>query len=309
MLSGLQISNFIAAENPKSNIARTTGFWHILFFSILLQFTSCQDGKHQNSDLARHERTHQDLRAYYFRYLYDGDKLIIIPYDKAEVSSERLFTQFAPEFARKGTYQNENILFPLKIVTNGKMEYIASHKWEPRDLYFGWEFSTMLNMGNEVYFTTYYESLNDSIYSINVRYKDKKQFESFIFTKTEFNWTLTEVLRNSIPQSEKECFFTFIDKFCCSTTFHKSRILPDATIEDWADLELGKRQTYPIQGTNKENDISPYIYKTIYIRDYNPHSDTVTIRILGEGTCYNIYEYFIRRDGLWYLQKYDIFSP
>jgi hypothetical protein len=309
MLSGLQIRIFKSTKTPHPSVLRTLGIIHILLISILLQFSSCHQGENQNPDSPRIERTHLDLRAHYFRYLYDGNKLRIIPYDKSGETADSLFIRFAPKFAKKGDYQNENILFPLKLVTNEKTEYIATHKWEQRDLHFGWEFSTMLHMGNQVRFQTYYEMLNDSNCLITVRYKQQKHFETFVFVNTEHNWSLTELRYESIPQSDKECFFAFIDKFCGSHSFHNSRISPNATIEDWADFALEKRKTHPIQPAKKENGLSPYIYQTIYIRDFNPHSDTVTIRILGEGTCYNSYEYFIRRDGLWYLQKYDIFSP
>lgn len=209
------------------------------------------------------------------------------------------FHQFITSFGDK---QYEKIIFPLLVINEGDTNYSEEEDWQVIDQCLGCEYSPILFMNDTINRFAGYYCINDNDnYIISVYIKASDYIQDLHFVKINDKWMLSKVIKHTVIDPNGESFFKFITRFAVDADFVESRITDDF---QYLEREMGAEQEYQKKGFVKSYyENQEYLFKRIYIFDYDMSSNEIQIWVKGEGTCYNTRFYFKRIDKKWYFCK------
>jgi hypothetical protein len=218
-----------------------------------------------------------------------------------EKSNGEDFYNFITQFSPGKDNQLKSITFPLPVISDNDTSFIDKKEWKLLDCCFGCEYSPILFMGNSINFEEgFYKTIGDTDYVITVYLMPLKEIQTFHFKKSNYKWHLIKLCINHFKCSEPESFFDFIDKFSTDTSFVKQRLA-----KDFKYLTYESNPDVLIEEPIKMKDFTDYVYlfKRIYINNYDIKSNEISLYIKGEGTGYHLEYYFRRVDKKWNLTK------
>ncbi len=161
-----------------------------------------------------------------------------LPMPKA---ADELFDDFVFNFAANRKLQMERILFPLRMVTNGKVESVDRQKWKMERFFMHQGYYTEL-FDNE----SHMEVVKDT--SVSQAVVEKIFFESqtvsqYCFRRLKGAWMLVEVRTIPIAQSNNASFLPFYHQFASSSDYQLQHIGNEVTFigpdpdDDFAMME------------------------------------------------------------------------
>ena len=161
-----------------------------------------------------------------------------LPMPKA---ADELFDDFVFNFAANRKLQMERILFPLRMVTNGKVESVGRQQWKMEHFFMHQGYYTEL-FDNE----RHMEVVKDT--SVSQAVVEKIFFESqtvsqYCFRRLKGAWMLVEVRTIPIAQSNNASFLPFYHQFACSSDYQLQHIGNEVTFigpdpdDDFATME------------------------------------------------------------------------
>jgi len=214
------------------------------------------------------------------------------------------FHDFTRQFFSDSEKQVESISFPLVFIVDNDTSFIKRNDWKILDYCIGCEFSTILFMKDSINSNAGYYSINENNDCVISMYlKPEKKIQNFHFSKTEKSWTLDQIFNETLTSGNEESFFEFIDKFSSDTEFIEKRLTSDfvTAVRDW-DTNPKNKKELPFKREIFESH--DYLFERVYIYNLNLDTDSVIIKIKGEGTGYNLKYYFTRMNGKWYFSKH-----
>jgi hypothetical protein len=161
-----------------------------------------------------------------------------LPMPKA---ADELFDDFVFNFAANRKLQMERILFPLRMVTNGKVESVDRQQWKMERFFMHQGYYTEL-FDNE----SHMEVVKDT--SVSQAVVEKIFFESqtvsqYCFRRLKGAWMLVEVRTIPIAQSNNASFLPFYHQFASSSDYQLQHIGNEVTFigpdpdDDFATME------------------------------------------------------------------------
>lgn len=210
------------------------------------------------------------------------------------------FNDFIYNFSTDSLVQFSCIDFPLNLIENKIESSISKEEFEFTQFGFGVEFSTILF--NDTIIDSekeFYEVLNDSMVCISSFMREEQLFKRFYFNHRNGSWILIKVETDKIiDHPERESFFKFISRFHSDKSFTNERIYKSATLTEY-DNDSGAKVETRIDADNYQ--VNDYLFKTVFIYDFNENAKSYTLFVKGEGTGYHSEYYFQMIDGKWYL--------
>jgi len=211
------------------------------------------------------------------------------------------FHNFVTKFSHEKDIQLKSITFPLTVIIDNDTAFIGEKEWKFVEYCFGCEYSPILFMGFEIdYQTGYYKIIGDTDYVISAYIMPEKKIQNFHFKKYDDKWQLIKLSITNILSQETESFFDFINEFSIDTGFVRQRLTENFK---YISREIGTDNIIEIPTEIKYFSGDEYLYKRIYINNFDLESDEVSLYIKGEGTGYHIEYFFKRIDKKWYLTK------
>ena len=161
-----------------------------------------------------------------------------LPMPKA---ADELFDDFVFNFAANRKLQMERILFPLRMVTNGKVESVGRQQWKMEHFFMHQGYYTEL-FDNE----RHMEVVKDT--SVSQAVVEKIFFESqtvsqYCFRRLKGAWMLVEVRTIPIAKSNNASFLPFYHQFASSSDYQLQHIGNEVTFigpdpdDDFATME------------------------------------------------------------------------
>ena len=161
-----------------------------------------------------------------------------LPMPKA---ADELFDDFVFNFAANRKLQMERILFPLRMVTNGKVESVGRQKWKMEHFFMHQGYYTEL-FDNE----RHMEVVKDT--SVSQAVVEKIFFESqtvsqYCFRRLKGAWMLVEVRTIPIAKSNNASFLPFYHQFASSSDYQLQHLGNEVTFigpdpdDDFATME------------------------------------------------------------------------
>ena len=161
-----------------------------------------------------------------------------LPMPKA---ADELFDDFVFNFAANRKLQMERILFPLRMVTNGKVESVGRQKWKMEHFFMHQGYYTEL-FDNE----RHMEVVKDT--SVSQAVVEKIFFESqtvsqYCFRRLKGAWMLVEVRTIPFTESNNASFLPFYHQFASSSDYQLQHIGNEVTFigpdpdDDFATME------------------------------------------------------------------------
>ena len=156
-------------------------------------------------------------------------------------AADELFDDFVFNFAANRKLQMERILFPLRMVTNGKVESVGRQKWKMEHFFMHQGYYTEL-FDNE----RHMEVVKDT--SVSQAVVEKIFFESqtvsqYCFRRLKGAWMLVEVRTIPIAKSNNASFLPFYHQFASSSDYQLQHIGNEVTFigpdpdDDFATME------------------------------------------------------------------------
>ena len=137
-----------------------------------------------------------------------------LPMPKA---ADELFDDFVFNFAANRKLQMERILFPLRMVTDDKVETVDRSKWKMERFFMHQGYYTEL-FDNERHMEVVKDtSVNQAV--VEKIYFDSQTVNQFDFRRLKGAWMLVEVRTIPFEQSANASFLPFYHQFASSTEF------------------------------------------------------------------------------------------
>lgn len=237
----LRICNFFSRDIPHFppivtpnylNLSPTTMMKNLIYlFCALILFSACGGGK--GSDGKSADSLADSLM----------DTIPPVPEDKedpamAEVkvpkAADGVFYDFVNAFCLSSKYQKQRIVFPLKLIANGKTRLIEERNWHFSRLHYNQEVYTVFFPNNQ--------ALNlekdEKIKKVTVQWFDaKKGLASYYnFDKMNGQWMLTSINEHPWDEDADADFLTFYHNFAASEDFRVQHIA-ETIIYDGVDPE------------------------------------------------------------------------
>jgi len=211
------------------------------------------------------------------------------------------FHEFITKFTQEKDFQFNNISFPLLTISKKDTILIEKTDWDYIDYCFGCEYSSILFMNDTINSQAgYYKIVNNTDFVISVYILNEKEIRDFHFYQAESGWKLNKLYFKGINSLGNESFFDFIDVFAVDTGFVKRRLSDNFTYFTWLD---SPNIIIDVPIEMKWFSGMEFLYKRIYINNYDLESDEISLLIKGEGTGYYLEYYFERIDKKWFLVK------
>jgi hypothetical protein len=211
------------------------------------------------------------------------------------------FHKFVTKFSQEKDIQLKNIRFPLTVIIDNDTAYKGEKEWKLIEYCFGCEYSPILFMGDTIDFQAgYYKIIGDTDYVVSAFIMSEKQIKNFYFKKLGDSWQLAKLCATNIKKEESEFFFDFIYEFAKDTNFVKQRLAENIK---YITREIGTDNIIEIPIKIKDFANEEYLFKRIYINNFDLESDENSLYIKGEGTGYHLEYYFKRINKKWYLTK------
>ncbi len=137
-------------------------------------------------------------------------------------AADELFDDFIFNFAGNRKMQRERIVFPLKVMENGKVTYLQQKQWKMEHFFMRQNFYVLL-FDSEAHM----EIVKDTSVTRAVVEKiqfEKQEIRQFVFHRIRGAWMMTSIQDIALGNSKKASFLTFYHEFAESLDFQKEHI-------------------------------------------------------------------------------------
>lgn len=161
-----------------------------------------------------------------------------LPMPKA---ADELFDDFVFNFAANRKLQMERILFPLRMVADGKVQTVDKHHWKMERFFMRQGFYTELFDSEQHMEVVKDTSVNTAI--VEKIFFDSQTVSQYQFLRLKGAWMLVEVRTIPISQSTNSSFLPFYHQFACNPEFQVSHLANEVTFvgpdpdDDFAMME------------------------------------------------------------------------
>ena len=224
-----------------------------------------------------------------------------VPMPKA---ADELFDDFVFNFAANRKLQMERVLFPLRTVTNGKVDVVSRSHWKMEHFFMNQGYYTEL-FDNE----RHMEVVKDTSVSQAVVEKiffDSQTVSQYQFRRLKGAWMLVEVRNIPIDKSNNASFLPFYHQFASSQEFQLKHLDDEVTFvgpdpdDDFAMMEgVITPDTWEAFAPQLPQKM---IYNIIYGTP-RAEGDSKLFVLRGIANGLELEMTFIRSNGKWRLTK------
>ena len=224
-----------------------------------------------------------------------------VPMPKA---ADELFDDFVFNFAANRKLQMERVLFPLRMVTNGKVDVVSRSHWKMEHFFMNQGYYTEL-FDNE----RHMEVVKDTSVSQAVVEKiffDSQTVSQYQFRRLKGAWMLVEVRNIPIDKSNNASFLPFYHQFASSQEFQLKHLDDEVTFvgpdpdDDFAMIEgVITPDTWEAFAPQLPQKM---IYNIIYGTP-RTEGDSKLFVLRGIANGLELEMTFIRSNGKWRLTK------
>ena len=198
-------------------------------------------------------------------------------------------------------YKNYSIAWATKNEWKGAKSD-KKENWKYLKYGFGWEFSALLLTDCEPdYNLTFYKLADSDTSYIKFYSALNEKINIFQFVKNG-DWKLSKITLSDSDSQSDETIFSFFKEFSRDTSFVRNRLSDNFKYLSWdKDPNVIEEMEFELKSFLN----SEYLFELIYTDKYSNFSDNAVLYIKGESTGYHLRFYFIRKNGKWYLDKYE----
>lgn len=239
-------------------------------------------------------------------------EVILVPEEEVPASADESFADFFYNFASEPDFQKSRVVFPFSFYKGKQVERIPREDWTYDPLF-----------SKEPTYTVLFDSEEEmelekdtSLRSVQVDwiYLNKHKIKRYYFQRKDRSWFLEAINVEAIAHEEdgKEDFFDFYRKFSCDSVFQSERLadpLAFVTVDPEDEFQI-------LETTLDEGQWFAFRPPMMKERLTNVHygqsgkmdSDYKIMEFKGFGNGFNNTLYFARRNGRWFLVKFEDLS-